>query len=162
MNPPGFNPRIATAESRRSLSGPGLRTFIAIADLWGLNETDRRLILGDPPRSTYQKWCKTAREHQELTLDVDTLTRISAVLGIHGALQILFLTEADGISWLKSPHKALVFGGYPPIDFIRSGPLDAILTVRRFLDAARGGIYSQPNAIDKNFTPYTDQDIVFK
>jgi hypothetical protein len=38
--------------NRRALSGPGLRAFVAIADLWGLNEVDRVIILGLPVHST--------------------------------------------------------------------------------------------------------------
>jgi hypothetical protein len=33
-----------------------------------------------------------------------------------------------------------------------------LLTVRRFLDGARGGLYMQPNAIDESFTPYDDAE----
>src|ERR1700722_17777631 len=83
------NSRFAPA-NRRRLSAPALRTFLAIADLWGLTEEQRLLILGYPSRSTYHSWCKQAREHGAFTLDVDVLTRISAVLGIHQGLGILF------------------------------------------------------------------------
>lgn len=69
--------------NRRRLSAPALRTFLAIADLWGLTEEQRLLVLGYPSRSTYQNWCKQAREHGAFTLDVDVLTRISAVFRIH-------------------------------------------------------------------------------
>src|SRR5712672_2410334 len=79
--------------NRRRLSAPALRTFLAIADLWGLTEEERRLILGYPSRSTYHNWCKQAREHGSFTLDVDALTRISALLGIRQSLGILFPAE---------------------------------------------------------------------
>lgn len=148
--------------NRKRLSAPALRTFLAIADLWGLNEEQRRLILGYPSRSTYHNWCKQAREHGAITLDVDVLTRISAVLGIHQALGILFPSEQDGIAWLRGPHDALVFGGRPPLDLITSGAQDGLLTVRRFLDGARGGTYMAPNSLDAAFTPYDDSDIVFR
>jgi hypothetical protein len=149
------------AANRRRLSGPGLRTFLTIADLWGLNEEQRRLILGYPPRSTYHSWVRAVREHRDITLDIDVLTRISAVLGIHQALGILHGSEAEGIAWLRGPHGATVFGGRPPLELITSGSQDALLTVRRFLDAARGGLYMEPNEVDRGFTPYTDADIVF-
>src|ERR1700743_229283 len=74
--------------NRRRLSAPAMRTFLAIADLWGLSEVERRLVLGFPSRSTFHNWAKQAREHGQFTLDVDVLTRISAVLGIHQALGI--------------------------------------------------------------------------
>lgn len=145
--------------NRRRLSAPALRTFLAIADLWGLNETERRMILGLPSRSTYHGWVKLARGHGEVTLDVDVLTRISAVLGIHQALGILFETEREALQWLRGPHDGLVFGGQPPLALVTSGTQDGLLTVRRFLDAARGGLYMQPNAADA--APATDADIVF-
>lgn len=148
--------------NRKRLSAPGLRTFVTIADLWGLTEEQRRLALGYPSRSTYQNWCKQVREHGEITLDVDVLTRLSAVLGIYQALRILFPTEREGIEWLRTPHHAIIFGGRPPLDLIVSGSQDGLLTVRRFLDGARGGLYMPPNVIDETFTPYKDEEIVFR
>ncbi len=146
---------------RRRLSAPGLRAFVAIADLWGLTEEQRRLLLGYPSRSTYHSWVKAVREHADITLDLDVLTRISAVLGIHQALGVLHATEAAGIAWLRTPHGATVFGGGKPLDLAASGTQDALLTVRRFLDAARGGLYMAPNELDRDFRPYTDADILF-
>ncbi|MBY3542716.1 DUF2384 domain-containing protein [Rhizobium laguerreae] len=148
--------------NRKRLSAPALRTFLAIADLWGLSEEQRLLMLGYPSRSTYHNWAKQAREHGAFTLDVDTLTRISAVLGIHQALGVLFSDERAGVAWLRTPHQAPVFGGQPPLDIVTNGTQDGLLTVRRFLDGARGGLYMQPNMLDEAFTPYEDADIVFR
>jgi hypothetical protein len=152
--------RFASA-NRKRLSAPALRTFLTIADLWGLNEEERRLILGYPSRSTFHNWARIAREHGEITLDVDVLTRISAVLGIHQALGILHETEHDGIAWLRRPHGAIPFGGNPPMALVTAGTQDALMTVRRFLDGARGGLYMPPNEIDRGFVPYEDADILF-
>jgi uncharacterized protein (DUF2384 family) len=143
-------------QTRKRLSAPALRTFLAIADLWKLNEEQRLLVMGYPARSTYHNWCKQAREHADITLDVDVLLRLSAILGIHQALGVLFVNEQEAVDWLRSPHKAPVFGGHPPLDLITSGLQDGLMTVRRFCDAARGGIYMQPNALDENFAPYAD------
>src|ERR1700722_11994570 len=153
--------RLAPA-NRRRLSAPALRTFLAIADLWGLTEEQRLLILGFPFRAPYPNWGKQAREHGAFTLDVDVLTRISAILGIHQGLGILFPTEQLGVQWLRTPHSAVVFGGRPPLDLVPSGSQDGLLSVRRFLAGARGGIYMQPNTIDEAFTPYDDTEIVFR
>jgi len=147
--------------NRRRLSAPGLRTFLAIADLWGLDEGQRLLILGSPARSTFHKWAKTAREHGEFTLDVDTLTRVSTVLGIHQALGVLHASEREAVAWLRTPHGATIFGGRPPLDLVTSGTQDGLLAVRRFLDAARGGLYMEPmEALDRAFRPYRDEDLV--
>ncbi len=155
------NSRFAPA-NRRRLSAPALRTFLAIADLWGLTEEQRLLVLGYPSRSTYHNWCKQAREHGAFTLDVDVLIRISVVLGIHQGLGILFPTEQLGVQWLRTPHGAVVFGGRPPLDLVTSGSQDGLLSVRRFLDGSRGGLYMQPNTLDEAFTPYDDAEIVFR
>jgi hypothetical protein len=146
--------------NRRRLSAPALRSFLAIADLWGLNEEERRLVLGYPSRSTYHHWAKLAREHHDITLDVDVLMRLSAVFGIHQALGVLHAQEHDAVAWLRNPHDGIVFGGKPPLALITSGAQDGILLVRRFLDAARGGQYMEPNRIDAGFTPYSQTDIV--
>lgn len=146
--------------NRRRLSGPAFRSFVAIADLWGLNEEQRRLVLGFPSRSTYQNWARVAREHGALTLDVDVLTRISAVFGIHQALGVLHADEAEGVAWLRRPHAAPLFGGQPPVALVTSGTQDGLMSVRRFLDAARGGLYMPPNEVDAAFTPYNESEIV--
>ena len=160
-SPPPLDHRRFLPETRRRLSAPGMRSFLAIADLWGLAEAQRLLILGCPARSTFHKWARTAREHGALTLDVDTLTRISALLGIHQALGVLHGTEQAGIAWLKTPHHATIFGGRPPLDLLASGTQDGLMAVRRFLDAARGGLYMHPvEALDRRFTPYRDEDLV--
>jgi hypothetical protein len=159
--PQSLGASIFATAKRREVSGPGLRTFITLANLWGLTEEQRRRILGSPARSTYQNWVKTVQEHRDLTLDYDVLIRISAVLGIYQALRILYDTEEQGIEWLRGPHKARIFGGKAPLDLITSGPQDAILTTRRFLDAARGGLYMEPNQLDQDFVPYTDADLVW-
>src|SRR5260370_38682166 len=102
------NSRLAPA-NRRRLSAPALRTFLAIADLWALTEEQRLLILGYPSRSTYHSWCKQAREHGAFTLDVDVLTRISAVLESHQVLGILFPPEHLGVPGLRTPHNHFGF-----------------------------------------------------
>jgi hypothetical protein len=161
QGPQILDPNRFAPGNRRRLSAPAMRTFLAIADLWGLTEEERLLILGYPSRSTYYSWTKTARSHGEVTLPADVLLRISAIMGIHQALGILFADERDGIAWLKREHASTVFAGKPPINWIVNGTQDGLLTVRRFLDGARGGIYMRPNEIDKDFAPYTDDEIVF-
>lgn len=160
--PRQLDPERFAPANRRRLSAPAFRTFLSIADLWGLSEEERRLVLGFPSRSTFHGWAKRAREHEDFTLDVDTLTRLSCILGIHQALGVLYSGPKEMVTWLRGPNMALVFGGNPPLQVITSGTLDALLTVRRFLDAARGGIYMQPNEADADFMPHEHSDIVFR
>ncbi|EEZ33855.1 Hypothetical protein BROD_0680 [Brucella sp. NF 2653] len=159
--PDMLDARRFTPASRKRLSAPGLRTFLAIADLWKLDEQQRLLVLGLPSRSTYYNWVKAVREHRDITLDVDVLMRLSAVLGIHQALGVLYPGETAGRKWLHTPNGAPLFGGQPPLQLVVSGTQDGLMAVRRFLDAARGGLYMEPNALDRAFHPYHDEDVVF-
>ena len=151
-----------TVSNRTRLSGPALRTFTMLAERWLLTEADRLAILGHPARSTYHGWMKAAREGQPVTLSVDTLTRLSAVLGIHQGLGILHDREADAVAWLRRPNRATVFGGETPLALMTGGAIDGLLTTRRFLDAARGGLSMEPNAVDHDFQPYGDADLVLQ
>jgi hypothetical protein len=159
--PPLTGPERFSPQQRARLSGPGMRTFLAIANLWALTEDQRRMILGMPPRSTFHGWVRAAREHGALRLDLDTLLRISAVLGIHQALGVLFAYDREMDRWLRTPHAAPVFGGKPPLALMSCGTQDGLLSVRRFLDAARGGLYMPPNSLDAEAEALTDADIVF-
>jgi hypothetical protein len=155
LPPERFEPK-----HRARLGGPALRTFAAIAEAWKLSESQRLSILGFPGRSTYHYWLTKARLQKEVLLPVDTLLRLSAVLGIHKNLRILFARPEDEDAWLKRPHDATVFGGQPPLNLLTSGTQDGLMLVRRYLDAWRGGVFAAPNAADNNFTPYSDEDIV--
>ena len=148
------------AATRARVSGPGLRAFKAIAEEWGVSEAERRRLLGEPPRSTYHAWIRKAEAHQKLTLPLDTLLRISAVLGVHKALRILFPRESEALAWLKSPHAGILFGGQPPMALMLSGTQDGILQVRRYLDAWRGGLHGAP-AADSGVAAITRDDLVF-
>ncbi|SDY46650.1 Protein of unknown function [Jannaschia faecimaris] len=147
-------------DDRTRKSGPGLRAFRNIADQWGLSEIDRIAILGDPGRSTYHQWMKKAREEQPLTLPLDTLLRISAILGIHKALAILFEDQSQALVWLKGPHQGTLFHGASPMNYIRDGGHDGIMSVRRYLDAWRGGEVGH-GAPEGSYVPVSGNDIVF-
>jgi hypothetical protein len=149
-------------DDRRRLGAPALRTFLAIAGLWRLTGEQQRLILGSPSRSAYSRWRKRVREQREITLEENVLMRISAVLGIHQGLGDLFADELEGAAWLHKPHRATLFGGNPPINLIADGTLDGPMTVRRFVDAARSGLYMPPTPDEANVTPYDDSEIIFE
>ena len=150
---PVAHPRGNTA--RRRVSAPGLRTFLAIADRLDLSTAQRISLLGEPPRSTYHGWVKKAHGGMALTLPLDTLTRISGVLGIHKALVTLFPIEAEAATWLKGPHHGEVFGGQTPIKVMLDGGLDGILTVRRHLETRCRGSRGDDGA-DEDITDIGD------
>ncbi|MBZ9936087.1 MbcA/ParS/Xre antitoxin family protein [Mesorhizobium sp. BR1-1-16] len=160
--PAGESWRHFSAADRKRLGGPGLRSFVAIADLWGLTEAERMRMLGLPGRSTYFGWLAKVRTDAPLILPLDTLLRISAVLGIHKALRILFAADADALFWLRAPNSGPLFGGQPPLALAANGTQDGLMLLRRHLDAWRGGLFSAPlPALDDVAAPIDDSDIVW-
>jgi len=153
------SPETFNAESRGRLSGPGLRTFLNIATLWQLSERERILAIGSPARSTYHNWVSKAQAGQNVSLPLDTLIRISAILGIHKDLQILFGDPQRGVQWLRAENAAPLFGGQRPMDLILSGAQIGMLEVRRFLDSWRGGISTAPIDHEIEDQAWSDEDI---
>lgn len=124
-------PRTSPAED---LGGPALRTFFKLADKWDLRIAEQRKLLGDPPESTFYKW----KRQQDGVLGRDTLERISYLLGIYKALQILFPDVAQADAWLRKPNQSALFGGHSALDRMLSGNVSDLYVVRQYLDAQRG------------------------
>src|SRR5687768_14673511 len=91
----------------KALSGPALRTFFRIAEAWGLSTDEQLTLLGEPARATFFNWKKS----QDVDLGRDTLERISYVVGIYKALQILLPDPVSADTWVRKPNKAPLFGG---------------------------------------------------
>jgi hypothetical protein len=123
------------AESPDELSAPALRTFFRIAEAWELSAAEQMVLLGGPPRSTFYKW----REGAVGRLPRDVMERISYVLGIYKALQILFPDPARADTWLRRPNDAPLFGGRPALTRMLSGNVSDLYVVRQYLDGQRGG-----------------------
>jgi Protein of unknown function (DUF2384) len=121
--------------SGAELAGPALRTFFRIAEAWQLDPDEARRMLGDPPRSTFFLWKRTG----EGRLSRDTLERVSYVLGIYKALQILLPQTDAADTWIRKPNAAPLFGGRPALERMLSGNVADLYVVRQYLDAQRGG-----------------------
>ena len=122
--------------SSRDLSAAGLRAFFNIARDWGLNTDEQMVLLGTPGRSTFFKW-KAAPDTADLKRD--TLERLSYLLGIYKALQILLPDPAAADAWVKKPNTAPLFGGQSALDRMLGGNVADLVAVRHYLDARRGG-----------------------
>jgi hypothetical protein len=79
------------------------------------------------------------KKHRDRVLDADRLTRISYLVGIFKALNILY-SEALADAWVQLPNSNRIFAGRTPLDYMIKGGLPAMQTVRRLLDGRRGGM----------------------
>ena len=125
-----FDPRY-----RRRLSGPALRTFFRVAEMWRLANAEQRILLGAPAESTFYNW----RGGRFGALSVDTLELISLILGIYRALHIIFPDQEIADGWVRRPNHNPRFAGASALERMLGGSIDDLFAVRRHLDAWSGG-----------------------
>jgi hypothetical protein len=113
--------------------GAGLRAFARIAELWHLSVAEQLALLGTS-RSTYFKW----RKEPHPKLPRDTLERLSYLLGIYKALQLLLPDTHAADEWIRRPNEAPLFGGKSALERMLSGNVADLYIVRQYLDAQRG------------------------
>lgn len=117
------------------LSGPALEAFARIAAHWRLSTPEQRTLLGGIPESTYFKYLK---HPVSARLSQDTLERISHVLGIFKAINVLLPRAESADSWIRRPNNAALFKGRSAVEYMLSGRFEDLLAVRHYLDAMRG------------------------
>lgn len=142
-----------TFEERAGVSGPGLRTFLNIADRWDLSAADRLALL-HCDAAELDDWSTIARAEGPLVLETDVLMRLSALLGLYGNLQNLFETPDQQRRWLFGANTSAPFNGRTAIDLL-SGTLDDQLDVRRYVAVKSWGGGHGPNEADEDFTHST-------
>jgi hypothetical protein len=124
-----------TRDSEYSATGgAALRAFMNIAEAWGLSVAEQLKLLGIASRSTFFKW----RREPEPRLPQDTLERLSYLLGIYKALQILLPDPHAADQWVRKPNAAPLFGGHSALERMLSGQVADLYVVRQYLDAERG------------------------
>src|SRR5262249_35737257 len=120
---------------RERLSASALKAFFNVMKLWGVRDEQARILLGGISNGPYYQWKSNPRR----VLDTDALTRISYLVGIFKALNILY-GEKLADEWVSLPNSNRIFGGKTPLEYLIGGGIPAFETVRRLLDARRGGI----------------------
>lgn len=116
------------------LGGAALRTFFNLAKTWQLSEQEQMKLLGLSSRSTLQAW-KGGRVSK---VSRDTLERISYLLGIFKAINILLPDTKRADEWMRLPNRAPLFGGRSALDRMTTGNIGDLYVVRQYLDAQRG------------------------
>ena len=127
-------PDLADAATRARLSTPAIEAFFAIVEKWELRNEDAMALLGGASHGRYFELKKNRRG----LLSQDELTRISLLIGIFKALNILFNRRLAN-QWTSRPNSNPMFSGAPPLNFLTRGGVPGMLGVRRLLDSRRGG-----------------------
>jgi hypothetical protein len=127
-------PDLGEPEQQRLLSPPAMRAFLNIMRRWRVRDELARQLLGGVSNGTFYSW----KSGSVKVLEQDRLLRISYLIGIFKALHILFSQElAD--RWVHLPNSNALFQTEAPLTYMLRGGAPAMDTVRRLLDARRGG-----------------------
>jgi hypothetical protein len=121
-------------DERERLSESALRGFFNIMDRWQVRDEDARALLGGVSNGPFYEM----KRDPARVLDTDRLLRLSYLVGIFKALNILYSVDlAD--AWIRRPNTNPVFAGETPLAYLVRGGLPALQVVRRLLDARRAG-----------------------
>ncbi len=127
-------PDLGARTERERLSPAALKAFFNIMARWKVRDEDARALLGGVSNGPFYEM----KRNPDRVLDADRLTRISYLVGIFKALQILHARPlAD--EWVHLPNANPIFAGAAPLAYMMSGGLPAMQIVRRLLDARRAG-----------------------
>ena len=127
-------PDLADPATRGRLSAPAIAAFFAIVDKWQLRNEDAMTLLGGASHGRYFE----LKKNRKGLLSQDELTRISLLIGIFKALNILF-NQRLANQWVTRPNANLMFNDGPPMQYLTRGGVPAMIGVRRLLDSRRGG-----------------------
>jgi hypothetical protein len=116
----------------RKVDAVALKAFFNLAGEWGLSVEEQLTLLGRPGKRTLYRW----KAGDVAGLPHDTLERISVLLGVYKALEILLPVAERTRAWVRRPNEA--FGGRSGLEVMLGGKVDDLYQVRRHLDAWRG------------------------
>lgn len=120
---------LSRRENRIRLSPAAIKGLLRIAEHWKLRDEDTRALLGGMSRGSFYG----LKGRHGKTLDEDQLTRISLLIGIFKALNILYSRKlAD--SWISLPNTNPMFGGDSALNYITKGGIPALIRVRQLLE----------------------------
>jgi uncharacterized protein (DUF2384 family) len=102
---------------------------------WKVAAPDAARLIAVSPRT----WTRMRTGDWSGRLGDDQRLRASGLVGTYKALHLYF-GEAIADRWVRMPNRGPLFAGATPIAFMLEGGLPAILEVRNYLDAVRGGV----------------------
>jgi uncharacterized protein (DUF2384 family) len=127
-------PDLGDATTRARLSAPAIAAFFAIVERWEVRNEDAMALLGGISHGRYYELKKSRKG----LLSQDELTRVSLLIGIFKALNILF-SQRLANQWALRPNSNAMFSNVAPLQMLMRGGVPAMIGVRRLLDSRRGG-----------------------
>lgn len=107
-------------------------------DRWNLEDGEVAILLGGIDIKTYEDMKRRAMNGQPLTLTMDTVERLSLLLGIWRSLQLIVPVNRQDLaySWFSTANNSPLLMGKSIKDFLLDiKTVDAMYAVRRYLDS---------------------------
>ncbi len=126
---------LADAATRKRLSATAFKAFLRILEKWEVKDADARALLGSVSSGSFYQMKKAFGAR---ALSQDELTRISSLIGIYKALNILYSPKLAN-AWMTLPNSNPIFAGATPLSYILRLGQPGMMNLRNLLDARRGG-----------------------
>lgn len=111
---------LSRKENRTRLSPAAIKGLLRVATRWKLRDEDTRVLLGGISSGGFY----ALKSRPIKTLEEDQLTRISLLIGIYKALNILY-GEKLADAWISLPNTNPMFGGDSPLNYVKKGGIPA-------------------------------------
>ncbi|MGI9355833.1 MAG: antitoxin Xre-like helix-turn-helix domain-containing protein [Rhizobiaceae bacterium] len=116
------------------VSDVAAKAYARLTKAWHLNNATAAELISVSPRT----WARMKTGNWSGKLNRDQLMRVSALTGLYKALHLYFSDDlAD--QWPNLRNAGPLFAGRDPIAAMIGGGLPAMLDVRNYVDALRGG-----------------------
>lgn len=123
--------RAVNRQELPKLSETALKSFFKLADLWGLEDRDKRVLLGNPSEERFDQW--NSGDYSE-PASSEAPERISHLLGIHASLKSLFRTQT-AYTWIQKPNTADFLNGESALSHMLKGGIQPLRDVHHFLES---------------------------
>jgi len=126
-----LEPQPAVSQDRGALA----KMVMTLLDHWALPTEDQAALLGIAAsnRAALTRY----RKGEAIGTSRDQFERVGHLLGIHKNLRLLFPQNRDlAYRWMSTRNKA--FDNLTPVEVVKAWGFAGLLTVRAYLDRARG------------------------
>jgi hypothetical protein len=129
-------PDLSIESKRAELSPAAVEAFLRLCGIWRLTAKQSLALLGEGSERT---WFRIKARKWDGVLSQDSLTRVSALVGLYKGLHLLF-SDSLADEWVLLPNSEEVFENLSPLNFMIAGGIPAMLQTRGYIDALRGGV----------------------
>jgi hypothetical protein len=129
-------PDLSIESERAALSPAAVEAFLRLCATWRLTAKQSLALLGEGSERT---WFRIKAREWDGVLSQDSLTRVSALVGLSQGLHLLF-SDSLADEWVLRPNAEDVFENLSPLNFMIAGGIPAMLQTRGYIDALRGGL----------------------